>query len=456
MERGAEKFLSRDRWLYRTYFPLLLVISLQQLAALSVNLVDNLMLGQYTELALSGATIVNQIQFLLQMVVNGIGMGVTVLGSQYWGKQDISPIRRIISLGFRFSIVIGVLFFLITFLFPYPVLSIFTDETAVVYEGVRYLKIMCWTYIIFAVSNTLMYSLRSVEIAFIGTVMSCSTLCINLFLNYCLIFGNLGFPELGIAGAGIATLISRCVELLIVLIYIFRIDRRLNLKLTDLLSLDNTYLKDFNSAALPVMISGFLWGIGQAAQMVILGHMGETVIAANSIAIVIFQIFYIVGSSSGSASQVTIGKAVGEGKMQAIREYSRTLQMIFLICGVIQALFLYAFSGQIVAFYDVSEETKELTLKFLHILCITLIGSSYEYPVQSGIIAGGGDPKYQVLIDNLFIWLFTLPFSAAAAFLFQASPVVVFWFLKLDQVIKCLPNAIKCNRYKWVKILTRD
>ena len=138
-------FITRDRQFYRTFFPLLFIITLQQLAALTVNLVDNIMLGRYTELALSGATLVNQIQFILQQLCGGIGMGVSVLGSQYWGKKEIRPIRRITSVGVKFALAAGLLFCLLTCCFPHAALGIFTGDEAVIAEGMRYLKIMCWT-----------------------------------------------------------------------------------------------------------------------------------------------------------------------------------------------------------------------------------------------------------------------------------------------------------------------
>ncbi len=449
-------FFSRDRRLYKTFFPLLLVISLQQLASLTVNLADNIMLGRYTELALSGATLVNQIQFVLQSVVHGIGLGVSVLGSQYWGKRQVEPIRRIVSVGIKFALVIGLIFLLVTRLAPEAVVGLFTADEAVIAEAVKYLEIMCWTYIVFAVANTLMYSLQSVETAFIGTVMSVSTIFINVCLNYCLIYGNFGFPQLGIRGAAIATLTSRIVELAIILIYVLFIDKKLKLRLRHIFGIDFGYLKDFASAALPVMVSGALWGVSQGAQTAILGHLNATVIAANSIASVIFQIFVVVGMSCASASSVTIGKTVGEGRMEDVRPYSRTLQFIFLCIGLVSGAAMFLCREAIVSFYSVSEEAKLMAMDFLVVLSVSSIGSCYEYPVEGGIIAGGGNPKYQAIIDNLFMWLFTIPGAAAAAFIFNAPPVAVFCILKLDQVLKCIPNFIVCNRYKWLKNLTRQ
>lgn len=449
-------FLTRDPEFYRTFLPLLLVITLQQLAALTVNLVDNLMLGRYTELALSGATLVNQIQFILQQLCGGIGMGVSVLGSQYWGRKEVRPIRRITSVGVKFALGAGLVFCLLTRLFPAAVLGVFTGEEAVIAEGMKYLRIMCWTYLIFAVSNTLMYSLQSVETAFIGTVMSCSTIVINFCLNYCLIYGRLGFPELGIRGAALATLTSRCVELAIILVYVLFIDKKLHMKLRDIFGFDFAYLRDFVAAALPVMVSGLMWGVAQGAQTAVLGHMGAAVIAANSIAAVIFGIFVVVGMSAANAASVTMGKTVGRGRFDRVKPYSRTLQLIFLCIGLIQAALMLLTRNAIISFYTVSEEARALAGSFLVVLAVTSVGSCYEFPVEGGIIAGGGDPRYQAIVDNLFMWLFTIPSAAVSAFVFHAPPLVVFCFLKADQLLKCIPNGIVVNRYRWVRQLTRE
>lgn len=446
----------RERGFYKRFFPLLIVIALQSLAALTVNLVDNIMLGRYTELALSGATLVNQLQFMLQQIAAGTGTGIVVLASQYWGKGETRPIRRIISLGVKISMAIGAVFFIATLLAPHPILSLFTGDEAVIAEGMRYLRIMCWTYLVFTLSNSLMYSLQAVETAFIGTVMSCSTIVINLCLNYCLIYGNFGFPELGIQGAAIATLTSRFVELAIILIYVLRIDKKLHMTLRELLAFDFGYLHDFLRVAAPVMLSGALWGVAQAAQTAILGHISAPAIAANSIASIVFQLCAVFGMAAANAASVTIGRTIGEKRLDMIRPYTRTMQGIFLILGLCSGALLFFLRHWIISFYTISDETRQLALQFLTVLSISTIGSCYEWPVEGGIIAGGGDTKYTAICDNLFMWLFTIPAAALSAFVFGFPPVVTFCFLKADQVIKCLPNAIYCNRYRWVKELTRE
>ena len=445
-----------NKQFYRGFFPLLLIISLQQLAALAVNMADNIMLGTYTELALSGATLVNQIQFTLQQIAAGIGMGIVVLASQYWGQRRIEPIRRIINIGVKIGLIVGIAFFLISKLFPHAVLSIFTDDETVIAEGIRYLNVICWTYLVFSVSNSLMYALQSVETALIGTIMSISTICINICINYCLIYGNFGAPELGIVGAAIATLISRIVELGIILTYVLFIDKKLRLKLMDLLRLDFTYLKDYIKVSTPIVLSGALWGVAQAAQTAVLGHISATVIAANSIAVIIFQIFAVVGMSCANVASVVTGKTIGEGNLHLVKSYAKTMQGIFLILGIISGALLFLCKDIIVEFYAVSEETKALAVSFITVLSITTVGTCYEYPVETGIIAGGGVTQYAAWVDNLFMWLFTIPCSFLSAFVFDFPPIVTFCFLKADQILKCIPNSITCNRYRWVRILTKN
>lgn len=445
----------KDASFYRTFFPLLFVIVLQQLAALAVNLADNIMLGRYSELALSGASLVNQLQFTLQQIAAGIGMGIVVLAAQYWGQKRTGPIKKIISLGVKCGFFSGVIFFAISQLAPAGVLGLFTSDQAVIAEGVRYLKVICWTYPVFGLSNSLMYALQSVETAMIGTVMSCSTICINVCLNYCFIYGNFGAPELGIVGAAVATLVSRLVELGIILVYILFIDKKLHMKLWEILKWDGTYLQDYLKVSTPIVISGLLWGVAQAAQTAIPGHMSATAIAANSIAIILFEIFAVLGAACANTASVVTGKTIGAGMLDKVKAYSKTMQGIFLLGGLFSGGMLFLCKDWIVNFYTVSPEVKAMAVDFMTVLSVASIGSCYEYPVEGGIIAGGGSTKYAAVVDNLFMWLFTIPSAALSAFVFQLPPVVTFAFLKADQILKCIPNFITCNRYRWVKLLTR-
>jgi len=449
--------LVRDKIFYKTCFALTLMLAAQNLLSFGVNLADNIMLGRYNETSLAAAAIVNQIQFLLQMIsVGGIGTGALAMVSQYWGKGETEPIRNIMSLAAKFAMVAGLVFFAVTFFFPYQVLSLLTNHEAVKAEGVVYLRIICFTYLTYPLQSTLVMSMRGVRTVSIGPIVSTISLITSATLNYMLIFGNWGAPEMGIKGAAIGSLIARILELIIVLIYVRCVDKKLRMRLLSLFKPVVGYLRDFSRTAFPVIASGASWGIGVSMQIVILGRLGETVIAANSIATVVFQVLTVYAYGACSSSSVMMGNAVGSGKMELIRPYTRTFQLLFIFNGLLTGLVLFLIRDRILSLYILTPETKALARNFMAALSVVTIFSSYEYPVQCGIILGGGNTRYAFIIDTLMIWLVVLPFSALSAFVWRLPPLITFFFLKIDQFLKCIPNSIVVNRYKWVRVLTRD
>ncbi|MCL1828332.1 MAG: MATE family efflux transporter [Oscillospiraceae bacterium] len=446
----------KDKQFYKTFVTLTAMMAVQNLLAFSVNLADNIMLGRYSETSIAAASLVNQIQYLLQMIsVAGIGTGAMAMISQYRGKGETEPIRRIIALTMKFAVVTGFLFFAVTFFFPRTVISLMTDQPAVSEEGVIYLRLMCFTYLVFPPQSALVMALRGVKIVSVGPVISAVSLVSNIILNWIFIYGNLGAPEMGIRGAAIATLISRVLELSIVLVYVRFFDKKLHIRLLSFFKPDAYYLADYSKAAFPVIASGASWGMGTIMQTVILGHLTESVIAANSVATVVFQILGVYALGACSTSGVMMGNIIGAGKTELVRPYARTFQLLFVINGLITSLVLLLARDFVLRFYILSPETRELARVFITILCVTVVFTSYEFPVESGIILGGGDTRYAFIVDTLFIWLWVLPLSALSAFVFRFPPLVTFILLKSDQVLKCIPNSIVVNRYRWIRNLTR-
>ncbi len=441
---------------YKTFFSLAGIMALQNIIIFSVNLVDNIMLGSFSEVAMSGVSLANQIQFLLQMLVNGAANGVAVIASQYWGKRQIAPIRKIFSAGFLLASGLSLSLGLIVSAFPQQVLYLLSNETAIVEAGAVYLRIMGFSYVIFAVTNLLIALMRSVESVKIGFAVSLVALVVNIFLNYCLIFGNLGFPQLGVKGAAYATITARIAELLTVLIYVLLIDKKLKLRPQDFFSVEKVYMRDYIKTGVPIILSGSSWGIAMTVQTAIIGRLGEAAIGANAIAAPIYQVISVLYSSSSNAAGVIIGKTVGEGDTDRVKKYAKTLQWMFLAIGGISCAILLASKGLILSFYDVSQQTAALANTFLIILSITVIGSSYEAPCLCGIVSGGGDTKFVLKNDLIFMWGIVLPLSFLSAFVFKWPIPVTFFLLKSDQITKCAVAVVKVNRFKWIKQLTHE
>ncbi len=544
------RFFVRERIFYKRFFLLTAGLALQNLLAYSVNLMDNLMLGAYSEEALSGAALVNQIQFFLQMLIGAVGNGVVIFGAQYWGKRETEPIKRFMSLGLFIGAVIGFCFLIVMSLVPEPILRLLTPEEPVIEQALSYLSVVRFTYPVFAVTMVLVATMRSVEVVRIGYMIStpeepvieqalsylsvvrftypvfavtmvlvatmrsvevvrigymisASTLCINTILNYFLIFGNFGFPEFGAEGAAIATLCSRLVELGIVLFFIRFRERILNIRWKDCFSVTAACVKDYVRVASPIIISDGLWGMAMLIQSAVLGHMGQEAIAANSIAAIVFQIMSVVTYGSASAAGIMTGKAVGSGDKERVIRYTKTFQILFLGIGLFTSSMILLSKGQILNFYQVSDETKQLANQFLTVLSVTAIGTSYQMACLTGIVRSGGDTRFVLINDLIFMWGIVLPSSAAAAFLLHLPPVIVFicltgivrsggdtrfvlindlifmWgivlpssaaaafllhlppvivfiCLKCDQILKCFVAVVKVNRFNWMKRLTRE
>lgn len=447
--------ITKDKSFYKTFLPLMAMLVLQNLISYSVNLADNVMLGSYSQTALSGAATVNQIQFVLQQLTNGVAEGLVVLAAQYWGKRDTEPISSLTGLALSVGAVIGMALTIIVSCFPVQVLHIFTEDEAICAEGMKYLSVMRFTYLIFIITNVLIAAMRSVETVKIAFAISLSTFFLNIGINYVLIFGHFGAPELGITGAAIGTLVARVVELLIVIFYIVFGDKKLRLRFGKMFSWSREMAADYFKVSIPVIITQALFGTSVAMQTAVLGHLTSDAIAANSAATTFFQFLKIVVVGEASAASVVMGKTVGTGNFEKAKEYAKTLQIFYVVVGVLVAGILFAGKDFLLSFYNLTPEAMELARQIMILLCFIFMGMSYQMPTALGIIRGGGDPKFVMWNDLICIWLIMYPLVFLAAFYWKLPVIVVVAFLNSDQIFKCIPVAIKANRYRWMKKLTK-
>lgn len=446
---------ARDKNFYKTFLRLCFALMLEQAVILSVNLADNLMLGTYSEAALSGVAAVNQIQFAFQQIVYAIGNSVIILGSQYWGQKRMGEIRAISAIGVRLEIMLALVLFAAVSLFPERALRLFTDQPMFVEQGVAYLKIIRFSYIFFALTAVLLSTMRVVESVKIALRVSIVSLLINVCINYLLIGGNFGAPELGVRGAAIGTLTARVVEFCIVAGFVLR-DKKLGMRLKDLFARNALLAKDYIRVATPTLAAAALWGVAIAMQTVILGHMDDSAIAAQSISNTMFLLLKVTAVGASSAASVIIGKTVGEGDMNKVRQYVRTLQLLFVGVGVLLASLMLIIRIPLLSVYapKITPETYRLANAYILIQSAVLFFMSYQMPVNTGIIRGGGDTKFILIIDTISVFTF-IPLAALGGLVLGWPPIAVILCMNIDQLLKCIPAFIRCNRYKWVRKLTR-
>lgn len=370
--------LTKDKNFYRTFLKLALALMMQQAVVLSVNLADNVMLGSYSETALSGVAAVNQIQFILQQLVFGFSNGMVVLASQYWGRRDTTAIRRLMAIAFRGAACVAAALFVLVSLFPKQAVGLFTEDPAIIAQGCAYLSIVRFSYLFFAATTVLLGGMRTVEKVRIALYVSLAALVVNCSINFVLIGGRLGFPEMGVRGAAIGTLTARILECVIVSAYVLGRDTRLALRAKDLLGIDRVLLGDYIRVSLPLITTSFLWGVNTALQTVILGHMSSSAIAAHSISSTIFLFLKVTSVGASSAAAVITGRTVGEGNMDKIREYTRTLQVIFVCIGVSLGLILLGLRSPLLSLYALTPQTRALAETFILIEATVLVTMSYQ------------------------------------------------------------------------------
>ena len=446
----------KDRHFYRTFFSMYFVLVFQNVISLSVNLADNIMLGAYSEVSLSGVAAVNQIQFIYQQLLTAAGDGMVIFCSQYWGKKQLEPVKKIAATAMHTGLVFAAALFLAVSLFPEQAVGLFTTDQAIIAEGVKYLSLIRFTYLFFAVTTILLATLRSVEIVKIAFYLSVSTLVINCCINYVLIYGKFGAPRLGVTGAAVGTLVARIVECGAALWYVLRKEPNLKMRISDYFRTDRLLRRDYFKTTVPMLIVQGLWGLNTAMQTVILGHMTARAIAANSAASNLFLMVKSMAVGASSAASVLIGKTIGEGDLKKVHLYARRLQKMFVVIGIVSGVFLYFLRIPVLSFYDLAPETREMANRFLIILSVICVTMSYQMPTSNGIIRGGGNAMFVVRMDLISIWCIVIPLSFFMAFVVKASPVVVVCCLNADQVFKCIPAFLEVNYGKWVKKLTRD
>ncbi len=450
------RWITRDKRFYRSLIALAIPVAMQNLITFAVNFADNLMVGSLGDAAVSGVYMGNQLQTFLQMFSGGIEGAILVLAAQYWGKQDRESIKRIIAIGLRFSMGFSLLLSLVCLAIPAQILSIFTSAPSVIAAGAEYLRIVCLSYFFFCITQALIAAMRSVEVARIGMLVSSVSLVVNVGLNYVLIFGKFGLPAMGIRGAALATVISRIVETLVMVVYVARVDQQLRLKFSDLLRSSPLLRKDFIRYGLPIVGGQVVWSINMMANSAIMGRFPAGVITAVSVANTMNSLAYVTMTGMSSAVGIITGKTVGAGNFELMKEYARTVQVLFLGLGILTGAVIGLLKAPFIGLYSgISDEAVSYATQFCTVLSVTIIGTCYQAAGLAGLVKAGGDISFVFRNDTIFVFLVVLPSAIIAAAL-GAPAWLVFACLKCDQILKCFVAVVKINRFNWMKNLTRD
>ena len=320
---------------YKKMLAIAIPITLQNLITIGINMADTMMLGSLGEVALSASALANQFSFIFLVIHYGLSGGAGVLTGQFWGKGDKESIGKTLSMMFKISAIFCFGFFILGQFFPEQIMRIYTPDIDVIREGSKYLKILSFAFLVQGFSTIAIGILRTVGVVKLALLSTSISFFANIFLNWMFIFGNLGAPRLGAAGAAVGTLISRIIEFSIVIIYLLFIDKKIQFKFKSLFKHDNEIFKDYIKHGTPVLISDFILVIGLNMLSVIMGRMGSEMVAANSINTVLQQFCTVFLMGVSNASGVIIGNTVGAKEYDKAQEYSKTFLGLAIMIGCI-------------------------------------------------------------------------------------------------------------------------
>ncbi len=448
-------FLVKDKNFYKVLFSITLPIAAQNFITFAVSLADSLMLGVVGETVLSAANLANQLFFILMIITFGVTSAAMVFASQYWGQNDIFSMKRVITIMLRIAAVISIVASALAICIPETVMSWYSDDAAVIEAGASYLRIIGWAYPFYSITNAMASVLRSAHIVKVSIVIYFTSLIVNVFLNWVLIFGKLGAPALGIEGAAIATACARFSEFIILIIYLTFFEKKIHYTVRDFFVPVKKYLPAFVKTGAPVILNEALWGIGTSVLSMVIGHISTEFVSANSIANIVWQCVWVIISGMGNATSVVIGNAIGRGEdKQLILNKAKTIIVLSAFLGLLSAITLLIIRGPVINFYEVPDSTKALAYDLIVSYAAILILQSMSMQYVVGVFRGGGDTKTAAIVDVLFLWIVAIPLGAFTGLVLGWEPPFVYLMLRSDEVLKNIIGFFHLRSGKWIKNIT--
>ena len=433
-----------------------LPIGMQSVINLLVNLIDTVMVGRLGDIALSAVNISSQFPYLYMTIIMGIANAGLIIASQAFGNKRPDKVKAILSFCFKLGFVINLIFFTVTYLFPEGIISIYTDNPAIIETGGKYIRIFSWTMLFQSISLTAVIILRSAGVNRLGFTSSLFACTANVFFNWVFIFGNLGAPEMGVSGAALGTVMARVAELIVVIVGMAK-DQKLGWHLRDLSMMpDRAALKDFVKIGTPSIISEVTGNLNVSAAAMITGRVSEYYIAANSIVHNIWTISSLFMFGVAMGANVIIGHVIGANEMEKADEYAGYFINIAAAIGLAAGALTQLIAPFITSFFNVSpqalETAKELTLS----AGIAVFFLAMQTILTKGVLRGGGQAAAVTRVDLLSCWLVNIPVGFLVALVLRLDPFWIYLSLRIDYLIKTVWALYKIKKTDWIIRLNVD
>ena len=432
-------------------------IMIQNLISTLVNSADTIMLGYVSQTAMAASSLANQYTFVLFCFYYGLGIGTSVLCAQYFGKGDKQTVERIIGLAARVAILISLLFFVFSFFAPEAIMKIFTDSPQTIKEGAAYLKVLSFSFVFMGFSQVFVSALRSVGKIVFPSALYVVSLLVNVLMNAAFIFGLFGLPRLGVVGVALGTVSARAVEVILCFVY-SAAGKDIKFRLKNLFRRSGVLFKDFLKISAPSVVNDLMWGVAATTCTAILGHIGDDMVAANAVAVMVVNMGAIVCRGFSNATTIIVSQTLGENRMEDTKVYAKRILWLTVIVSLLGCCVILAIRPFMVQFYR--DKLTETAIYYLGIIMIMttwrLVGEGINTCLICGCFRGGGDAKFGMVVDTVFMWGVSVPLMAIAAYVLKLPPVWVYFVMTLDEFEKMPVVFAHYFKFKWMKNITRD
>lgn len=443
----------KEKSFYKLILSIAVPVVLQNMITIGVNIMDTLMLGNYGEIQLSASSLANEFINIYHIMCMGMSMGAAVLTAQYYGAGNNPSLKKIVTIVLRMGLVIAAAFTVATLLFPEELMRLYTPDEAVIEKGVLYFRISAVTYVLLGVSLILTNILRTVHQVRFPLVLSIVTFFVNVFFNWVFIYGRLGAPEMQIEGAALGTVIARLVECGSLVTYFFVFDKRIGYRIKDLFMKCGDHVRVYITYAIPVMVSDTLLALGNSAVSIIMGHIGASFVAANSIISQTVRLSTVFNQGLSSASSVITGNTLGKGERDKAYHQGVTFLCLSILIGLAAAVVILLISPLLVESFNITQETKDIAYQLMASVSVMMVFQTVQSVLTKGVLRGGGDTRFLMLADILFLWLASIPLGYLCGLVWHLSPFWIYAALKIDWVIKSVWCIFRLRSKKWIRVV---
>ena len=426
-------------------------IVLQRIVEILVNLIDNLMVGQLGDIPVSACSLVGSFNLLFSCASGGIVSAGVIIAAQAWGAGNKDLIKRTISGCLLASAVVSFAFFAVSQICPQLIIRVYTDKDYLIGPGSSYLRILSYSFLPYAITSTYTNILRTTGSAKFGFIIETVNSIINAALNYVLIFGNFGFRAMGLEGAGIATVISRYIGLMITVIYVYFFDRKLEMSFSDVFRQpDRPLWKSLIVHGMPIMLSDSLMMLNSTVQTMITGRVSDTYIAANSIVHMTWQIAAFASMGLATAASISIGNSIGEGDLEQAYDEGDMLVTFAVIQGFIAAALIQVVAPVLIPLYKVSDAVALTARQMAYSASFVVFWMTMQQIVGKGVPRAGGMTRQYMFVELLSTFGFGLPLGYVAAFIFRWPEYLIYIIIRTDYILKALWGLYHIKKRDWI------